>query len=168
MSARRRYLPVKLWNFIGQWPVTGTYFEAWVHFKCNMPKIFNVSLANYAPVIWNPQPPHLAKPGGRGITGIFASFSQFCPSPVTGECTSFHCTGHQVGPMCGEFTHSRKMKILFKSKALHLRLLNMVWFVFGLSLLLLVCVTWSCITFHPNCFRAGHVIFKTGVEQRVM
>jgi hypothetical protein len=32
MSARRRYLPVKLWNFTGQWPVIGTYFEAcWLH-----------------------------------------------------------------------------------------------------------------------------------------
>jgi hypothetical protein len=30
MFARRRYLPVKLWNFTGQWPVTGTYFEAWL------------------------------------------------------------------------------------------------------------------------------------------
>jgi hypothetical protein len=158
-------LPVKLWNFIGQWPVTGTYFKAWVHFKCNMPKIFDVSLANYAPVIWNPQPPHLGKPRGRGITGIFASFSPFCPSLITGECTSFHCTGHQVGANVRRI-HTFP-KILYKSKALHLRLLNMVWFVFGLSLLLLVCVTWSCITFHSNCFRAGHVIFKTGVEQRV-
>jgi hypothetical protein len=26
---RQRYFPVKLWNFTGQWPVTGTYFEAW-------------------------------------------------------------------------------------------------------------------------------------------
>ena len=30
MSARRWYLSVKLWNFTGQWPVTGTYFEAWL------------------------------------------------------------------------------------------------------------------------------------------
>jgi hypothetical protein len=47
-----------------------------------------------------------ADKGKRSLrTGIFASHSPFCPSPVTGECASFHCAGRG---QCGGFTHSRK------------------------------------------------------------
>ena len=52
-----------------------------------------------------PPTPHLGDT--RGITGIFASFSPFCPSPVTAWMRKLSLCW-LLGPMCGGCAHSQK------------------------------------------------------------
>ena len=72
----------------------------------------------HLPYHLKPPTPHLGDT--RGITGIFTSFSPFCPSPVTGA-QAFTALAIRSGPMCGEFTHSRKY---FLSQCSHTKRVN--------------------------------------------